>query len=115
MAKSPAYAQWLIAMAEARKAANDNEIDGCEDILAYISIQSENNNVVRNTNLVQSLLFGSGPTVARKVKVLLERRLIVSKDIKSDARAKNLLLTQAGRDLLNERTKQMIQILKLYS
>lgn len=112
MPKSPAYARWLNAMAIARKESTDSEIEGCEEILAYISIKEESNHPVKITDLVQSLQFGTGPTVHRKVAVLAQRGLIEISASKTDGRAKNLVLTKTGNDLLKERTKQMAMMLQ---
>lgn len=112
MTNPSAYARWLNAMAVARKDSDDSEFEGCEEILAYISVQNEANKIIKITNLVQSLIFGTGPTVTRKVSLLAERGLIKIVACKSDGRAKNLTLTKAGENLLHERTKQMVLMLK---
>lgn len=112
MSKSSAYARWLNAMAIARKESSDGEFDGCEEILAYISVREESKKSVKITDLVQSLMFGTGPTIHRKVSSLTKRGLIDISVNKDDARAKNLKLTKSGEDLLKERTKQMVQMLK---
>jgi|GEM_PF-1269692 len=112
MPKSPAYARWLNAMAIARKESSDAEFEGCEEILAFMSIKEASNEPVKITDLVQSLRFGTGPTVHRKVSTLSERGLIKVSASKTDGRAKNLVLTKVGEDLLKERTKLMVSMLK---
>ena len=112
MPKSPAYARWLNAMSIARKESNDRDFEGCEEILAYMSIKEESNHPVKITDLLQSLQFGTGPTVHRKVSVLIEKGMIQSLRCKTDGRTKNLVITKAGNDLLKERTKQMERVLR---
>lgn len=112
MAKASPYARWLYNMAVMRKEANDPDLEGCEEVLAFISIREEIGKTVKVTDLVQSLLFGTGPTVHRKVLALVERGYISADLSKRDARAKHLSLTKAGTNLLNERTKQMAQFCK---
>lgn len=112
MPKSPAYARWLNAMAIARKESSDAEFEGCEEILAFMSIKEDSNEPVKITDLVQSLRFGTGPTVHRKVSTLAERGFIKVSASKTDGRAKNLVLTKVGEDLLKERTKLMVSMLK---
>ena len=112
MPKSSAYARFLNAMAVERKEASDAEFEGCEEILAYMSIKEDSNQPVKITDLVQSLLFGTGPTVHRKVSTLTKRGFIKVSASKTDGRAKNLVLTKAGEDLLKERTKLMASMLK---
>lgn len=112
MPKSPAYARWLNAMAISRKESTDSDFEGCEEILAFMSVKEESNQPVKITDLVQSLQFGTGPTVHRKVSVLSKRGLIQISVSKTDGRAKNLVVTKAGNNLLKERTKQMVMMLQ---
>lgn len=112
MAKAPPYARWINAMALARKESSDTEFEGCEEVLAFISIKDEDNDTVKVTDLVQSLMFGTGPTVYRKLSVLSERGFIKVATNKTDGRAKRLTLTKAGEDLLKERNKQMLSFFK---
>ena len=112
MSKSTAYARWLNNLAVERKESPDHEFEGCEEILAYLSIKEESNQPVKVTDLVYSLQFGTGPTVHRKVSTLSERGFIKVSTSKTDGRAKNIMLTKAGEDLLKERTKLMASMLK---
>lgn len=110
MTKTPPYARWLNLMAVARKDAGDIEFEGCEEVLAFICTKEETGESVKITDLVHSFLFGTGPTVHRKVVKLVDRGLITAKASKEDARVKNLSLTKAGMSLLVERSKQMAQM-----
>lgn len=112
MAKAAPYARWLCMLASMRKQADDVEFEGCEEILAFINVKESSAEQVRITDLVHTLIFGTGPTVHRKVSVLAERGLIDVAASKDDARAKRLKLTKAGVSLLNERSKQMAEMLK---
>lgn len=112
MPKSPAYARWLNALVIARKESSDADFEGCEEILAFMSVREESNQPVKITDLVQSLQFGTGPTVQRKISTLSKRGFIQVSASKTDGRAKNLILTKAGHDLLKERTKLMASMLK---
>lgn len=112
MSKSPAYARWLNTMVLARKESGDSEFEGCEEILAFISIREDAGSIVKMTDLVQSLLFGTGPTVHRKVSVLAKRGLIKISASASDGRAKDISLAKSGHALLKERSQQMALMLK---
>lgn len=112
MTKVPAYARWLYTLTVERNESPDLDFDGCEEILAYLCIKSEANDPVNVTDLVQSRLFGTSPTVYRKAAVLTQRRLIKFVASKSDGRIKYLTLTKAGEDLLKERIKLMTSTLK---
>ena len=113
MPKSPAYARFLNAMAVERKESPDPQFEGCEEILAYLSIKEESNQPVKVTDLVHALQFGTGPTVHRKVTTLSARGFIKVSASKTDGRTKNLVLTKAGEELLKERTKLMASMLKV--
>ena len=109
MAKPPTYARWLYNLATSRKEADDVAMEGCEEVLAFIAVRESAGKPTKVTDIVQSLLFGTGPTVHRKVLVLKERGLITVKTHQVDARAKLLATTKDGITLLSERSKQMAQ------
>ncbi len=107
MAKIPAYATYLYNRRIARKESPDSEFEGCDEILAYLVVRDSQGAVVKITELVQSLMFGTGPTVHRKVQTLAERKLIQLTTSKTDGRAKDIKVTAAGLDRLKEQTKFM--------
>ena len=107
MAKVPTYAIYLYKHCIARKEVPDTEFEGCDEILAYLVVRDSQGAVVKITELVQSLMFGTGPTVHRKVQTLAERGLIELAKSKTDARAKNIMVTAAGLDRLKDQTKFM--------
>ena len=109
MAKVPAYARYLYELNQLKKNAQDPEFEGCEDVLAFLAVKESEGVIPKITDLVQSLQFGTGPTVHRKVTVLAERRLIKIAANKSDARSKDLTLTTAATDLLKERSRLLKQ------
>lgn len=109
MAKAPAYARFLFALTAQKNTAGDTEFEGCDEVLAYLAIRDSEGKTVKITELVQSLQFGTGPTVHRKVTLLAERGLIKISQNKEDARAKDLSLAPAGLDHLKDRTKLMKQ------
>lgn len=109
MAKVPAYARYLYQLNQTRKDAQDPEFDGCEDALAFIAVKESEDERVKITDLVQSLQFGTGPTVHRKVTVLMQRGFIKIVTSKTDGRAKDLTLTTAGMDLLKDRSRLLKQ------
>jgi DNA-binding MarR family transcriptional regulator len=111
MVKASPYALWLHTLAEERKQAIDNELAGCEEVLSIISVMESRGKTVKMTDLVQSLLLGTGPTVQRKVLCLAQHALIEITPSKEDARAKLITMTKAGAALLNERSKQMRKFL----
>ena len=90
MAKVPAYARFLHLTNQLKRESPDPEFEGCDDILAYMCVKEAEGTAVKITALVQSLQFGTGPTVHRKVTQLAKRGLIKIVTSKSDARAKDL-------------------------
>jgi len=107
MAKVPAYATYLYNQCVARKEAPDSECEGCDEILAYLVVKNAEGANVKITELVQSLMFGTGPTVHRKVTTLAERKLIEMTASKTDGRAKDIIVTVAGLERLREQSKLM--------
>lgn len=107
MAKIPAYATYLYNHCVARKESPDSEFEGCDEILAYLVVRDSQGAAVKITELVQSLMFGTGPTVHRKVTVLAERKLIQLTTSKTDGRAKDIIVTAAGLERLKDQTKLM--------
>lgn len=107
------YASWLNFRAEARRNAADPDFDGCEEVLAYIYLEDADGKSVKITDLVQSLLFGTGPTVQRKIRLLSGRGLVKISTSKDDARAKELTLTESGSSLLSGRSKEMMSVFSL--
>ncbi len=65
----------------------DTGFSGCEEVMAYMHEASSNGKTVKITDLVQSLQFGTGPTVHRKVTELQERGMIEVKRSPTDGRA----------------------------
>ena len=112
MSKAPAYARFIHTMTALRKELADPEFEGCDEILSHIAVRESEGKAVKITDLVQSLQFGTGPTVHRKVSVLAERALIKIVKSRDDGRAKNLSLTAAGLDFLKERSRLMKQCLE---
>lgn len=111
MAKIPAFARFIHLTNQLKKEYPDPEFEGCDDILAYMCVREAEGVTVKMTALVQSLQFGTGPTVHRKVSLLAERGFIGIANSKTDGRAKDLSLTPAAMDYLKERSKLMKQCL----
>ena len=103
MAKVPGYATYLYQTCLKRKEQADAEIEGCDEILAYITVRTTEGVIVKITELVQSLMFGTGPTVHRKVLTLVDHGLIEIGANKNDARAKDIKVTAAGLERRKER------------
>ena len=112
MSKAPAYARFIHSMTALKKELADSDFEGCDEILSYMAVRESEGKTVKITELVQSLQFGTGPTVHRKVTTLAERGLISISKSKSDARAKNLSLTAAAMNHLKERTRLLKQSLE---
>ena len=91
---------------------NDSAFEGCEDIMAYMHEAAANGKPVKITDLVQSLQFGTGPTVHRKVVSLRKLGLISVERSTTDARAKSLVLSEAGLKHLDQRSKSLKAILQ---
>lgn len=111
MPQATPYAHFLKTLAVMRKEAEDPELEGCDLVLAFISVKEESGKPVKITDLVQSLLLGTGPTVHRRISLLAERGLIKISPSKDDARAKHLSLTKSGISLMNDRSKLMAKLL----
>ena len=96
------------------RAANneDSGFSGCEEVMAYMHEANALGKVVKITDLVQSLQFGTGPTVHRKVTELQERGLIEIKRSATDGRAKSLVLSDSGMKQLDSRSKSMKTVLQ---
>lgn len=90
----------------------DTSFAGCEEVLAYMHEAAANGKSVKITDLVQSLQFGTGPTVHRKVVELQERGLIVVERSTTDGRAKSLVLSEAGAKHLDQRSKSLKTVLQ---
>ena len=112
MAKAPPFARFVYLLSTLKKDNPDLEFEGCDEILAYMAVKDADSQPVKITDLVQSLQFGTGPTVHRKVSVLAERALIKIVKSRDDGRAKNLSLTASGLDFLKERSRLMKQCLE---
>lgn len=95
-----------------RVSNNDGSgFDGCEEVMAYMHEAAANGKSVKITDLVQSLQFGTGPTVHRKVVELQNRGLISVARSATDGRAKSLVLSDAGSKHLEQRSKSLKAIL----
>ena len=96
-----------------RASNNDDQgFEGCEEVMAYMHEAAANGKNVKITDLVQSLQFGTGPTVHRKVVELQARGLIsVARSI-TDGRAKSLILSESGLKHLEQRSKSLKAVLQ---
>ena len=90
----------------------DTGFDGCEEVMAYMHEAGANGKSVKITDLVQSLQFGTGPTVHRKVVELQNRGLIEVARSATDGRAKTLVLSEAGVKHLEQRSKSLKAVLQ---
>ena len=93
--------------------AKTSEIEeGCEEVMSFIVCRQESGNATKITDLVQSLKFGTGPTVHRKVSQLNEAGLIKLVRSASDGRAKHLELTPKGIKHLEDQNAKLQLALK---
>lgn len=90
----------------------DAGFEGCEEVMAYMHEASASGKSVKITDLVQSLQFGTGPTVHRKVVELQDRGLIEVARSATDGRAKTLVLSEAGAKHLEQRSKSLKAVLQ---
>ena len=90
----------------------DAGFEGCEEVMAYMHEATASGMSVKITDLVQSLQFGTGPTVHRKVVELQERGLIEVARSATDGRAKTLVLSEAGVKHLEQRSKSLKAVLQ---
>lgn len=90
----------------------DSGFDGCEEVMAYMHEAAAVGKLVKITDLVQSLQFGTGPTVHRKVIELQTRGLIDVSRSATDGRAKTLVLSDAGMKHLDQRNKSLKAVLQ---
>ncbi len=112
MAKVPAYARFTQMMTALKKELADSDFEGCDEILSYMAVRESEGKTVKITELVQSLQFGTGPTVHRKVTTLADRGFISILKSNTDARAKDLSLTTVAMNHLKERSRMLKQSLE---
>jgi hypothetical protein len=86
--------------------------EGCEEVLAFIVSRQDQGVPTMITHLVQSLQFGTGPTVHRKVSQLGEAGLIKLVRSPNDGRAKHLELSAKGIKHLSDQYKKIQNVLK---
>lgn len=91
---------------------SDTGFEGCEEVMAYMHEANANGKSVKITDLVQSLQFGTGPTVHRKVVELQQRGMIDVARSATDGRAKTLVLSDAGLKHLDLRSKSLKTVLQ---
>lgn len=89
-----------------------NSFIGCEEIMAYMHEANAVGTTVKITDLVQSLQFGTGPTVHRKVTELQNRGFIEVVRSNTDGRAKSLALSEVGIKYLESRSKAVKAVLQ---
>lgn len=112
MSKATAYATFLNLLGSMRRENPDPEFEGCEEVIAFVYGRESEGKDVKITDLVQSLRFGTGPTVHRKLSTLNSRGFITSVRSHSDGRAKTLKCTAKGLDILKERSKLLQKCLE---
>lgn len=105
MSKLPVYARFLHVLNNIKQETQDTAFEGCEEVMAYIAVKTHEGDNAKITDLVQSLQFGTGPTVHRKVTTLVERGYITMEKNAKDARAKTLRVSESGIHYLRERSK----------
>lgn len=106
------YARFQNLLVASRKEAADAEFEGCDEILSFIAEASDAGKVVRITELVQYIAFGTGPTVHRKCNLLAARGFLNVEVSDADKRAKTLTLTKKAHRFLADRSNLMHQIIK---
>ena len=110
MKSKNAYVRLLNFMRVSNNA--ESGFEGCEEVMAYMHEANANGKPVKITDLVQSLQFGTGPTVHRKVVELQQRGLIDVARSTTDGRAKTLVLSDAGLKHLDQRSKSLKVVLQ---
>ena len=99
-------------MVAERKGSHDPAFEGCDEILSFVAEANAAGKPVKITDLVQYIVYGTGPTVHRKCNLLIERGLLTSEVSESDRRVKVLMLTKQGHKFLADRNNLMLQIIK---
>ena len=112
MSKADAYAKFLNLLGAMRRENPDPEFEGCEEVIAFVYGKEMEGKDVKITDLVQSLRFGTGPTVHRKLSTLNSRGFVTSVKSSSDGRAKTLKCTVKGLAILKDRSKLMQQCIQ---
>lgn len=80
---------------------------GLAFVLDFIVSRTDAGQQTRITDLVQSLAFGTGPTVFSKVQALIASGYIESTVSETDSRAKALAITVAGKKWIAELEEKM--------
>lgn len=82
------------------------------NIALFIHVRNNENKGTNTTNLVQSLMFGTGPTVSRKVDQLLDLKLVERVPNPTDRRTQILRLTESGQKWLADTETSLETALK---
>jgi DNA-binding MarR family transcriptional regulator len=82
------------------------------NIALFIHVRQEENKTTNTTQLVQSLMFGTGPTVNTKVALLLARGDVERVPNPKDKRQKILRLTELGLSWLQDTESSLKAALK---
>lgn len=107
MSKLPVYARFLHILNNIKQETQDSAFEGCEEVLAFIAVRNHSGADAKITDLVQSLQFGTGPTVHRKVSTLVQRGYITMERSAKDTRAKILRISESGNHYLRDRSKML--------
>lgn len=111
MNKLPIYARLLHTVNSIRQETPGPLLDGCEEIMAYIAVKSHAGDPAKISDLVQSLQFGTAPTLQRKLSCLVEHGYVRVEKCAKDSRAKKLYMTESGEGLLNDRSRLLKNLL----
>lgn len=108
MSKNQPFAIFQNLLLAARKERPDSQFQGCDEVLSFIYVRNASGLSVRITELVQYLEFGTGPTVHRKCRVLVERGLLTLEGSKDDGRVNILTISKAGHKYLAAQSALML-------
>ena len=106
------FARFQNILLASRSLGSEVDLENCEEILCHLAENAAVGNEVRITDLIMLQLFGTGPTVHRKCKLLKDRNLLTFEISKLDKRVKILTLTKLGHKHLDIRSKQMLQAIR---
>jgi hypothetical protein len=93
-----------------RERMNNDEL-GLWFVLAFVYEREQEGVTTKITDLVQSLEFGTGPTVYRKVQQLFSWDLVQLTISDCDMRVREISITEAGLDFMRKLDKTLNEVI----
>lgn len=105
MPLNKSYARFLNLMRAFTQDNPDPEVEGCEEILAFVAEECWSGKAVRMTDLTRSMELGTAPTVHKKVAALAKKGFLTFHEHSSDKRSRVMSITPVGEAFLEDRAR----------